>query len=198
MANQSFPRICCSLFSALIRFIGSKRNQYKISRGALGDALKEVSCIPYALAREHQQQQQQQQQNPMEWNEPLIITTKVKGVNQRFLVNLVINRINQTISSHITESDKEGEEEEEKRTQQQKKELTNCTTAREVRLPIVGHLLDLAKLKRFLIQYAVFNTHIGFTFNLPVDLSTKANEQNEITTLNFPQLQPINSKWTNK
>ncbi|MGB7955440.1 MAG: ATP-binding protein [Candidatus Nitrosopolaris sp.] len=31
-------------------FYSSKRNQYKISRGALGDAFKAVLCIPYALA----------------------------------------------------------------------------------------------------------------------------------------------------
>src|SRR5205807_10342127 len=78
-------------------FYSSKRNQYRISRGALGDALKEVLCIPYALAREQQQQ--------LEWNEPLIITTNVKGLQQRFLVNLIVNRIDQTIHSQITDSE---------------------------------------------------------------------------------------------
>lgn len=162
-------------------FYSSKRNQYKINRGALGDALKEVSCIPYGLAREQQQQQ--------EWNEPLIITTNVNGLQQRFLVNLIVNRINQTIHSQITES----EEEKQKSTQL---ENESNYTAIEVRLLIIQHLLDLAKLKRFLIEYSTFNTHIGFTFSLPVDLSTNANEQNEIA-LSFPQVQQINSKWTN-
>ena len=36
-------------------FYSSKRNQYKISRGALGDAFKGILCIPYVLAREQQQ-----------------------------------------------------------------------------------------------------------------------------------------------
>lgn len=34
------------------RLYSSKRNQFKINKGALGDAFKEVLCIPYALARE--------------------------------------------------------------------------------------------------------------------------------------------------
>ncbi len=31
------------------KFYSSKRNRYQISRGALGDALKEVLCVPYAF-----------------------------------------------------------------------------------------------------------------------------------------------------
>jgi hypothetical protein len=47
-------------------FFSSKRNQYRITRGALGDALKEVICIPYAIAKEYYN---------IEWNEPLIISS---------------------------------------------------------------------------------------------------------------------------
>ncbi|MGB8034250.1 MAG: hypothetical protein WCF03_10575, partial [Nitrososphaeraceae archaeon] len=65
-------------------FYSSKRNQYKITRGALGDAFKEILCIPYALARE----QRQGQQSSMEWNEPLIITTRVNRIQQTFLYQL--------------------------------------------------------------------------------------------------------------
>jgi hypothetical protein len=32
------------------RYHSSKRNQFKITKGALGNALKEVLCIPYVLA----------------------------------------------------------------------------------------------------------------------------------------------------
>ena len=32
------------------KFYSSKRNRYHSTRGALGDALKEVLCVPYALA----------------------------------------------------------------------------------------------------------------------------------------------------
>ncbi len=127
--------------------------------------------------------EQHQQQNLTEWNEPLIITTKVSGVQQRFVVNLIINRIKQTIHSQITESDEEGEE---KSTQQQKSNFT----AIEVHLPIIQDLLDLP----------TFNTHIGFTFSLPVDFCTKAHKQaheQDNTILHFPRVQAINIKWTN-
>jgi signal transduction histidine kinase len=34
-------------------FYSSKRNQYRLNRGALGDAFKEILCVPYALARKY-------------------------------------------------------------------------------------------------------------------------------------------------
>ena len=33
-------------------YYSSKRNIFRITKGALGDALKEILCIPYALAEE--------------------------------------------------------------------------------------------------------------------------------------------------
>ncbi|MGC2575323.1 MAG: hypothetical protein WA364_27775, partial [Candidatus Nitrosopolaris sp.] len=47
---------------------GSKRNQYKVTKGWLGDALKAICDIPYALTHEVG--------NDI-WNEPLIITSHV-------------------------------------------------------------------------------------------------------------------------
>ncbi len=172
-------------------FYSSKRNQFKISKGVLGDAFKEVLCIPYALAREQRQQRQQQQQNHTEWNEPLIITTRVNHI-QRFFVNLKINRINQTIHSQITESIGENDE---IRTSTHQQQMPNYTEI-EVRLPIVQGLFDFAKLKRFLTEYTTFNMHIDFTFEFIINPSAKPSEQSNIT-LTFPQVQQINSKWTN-
>jgi hypothetical protein len=69
-------------------FFSSKRNQYRITRGALGDALKEVISIPYAKAKEY---------HNIEWNEPLIISSG----KQRFSVYLKVDRINQKIDAQI-------------------------------------------------------------------------------------------------
>ena len=164
-------------------FYSSKRNQYKITRGALGDAFKEILCIPYALARE----QQQGQQGSMEWNEPLIITTRVNRIQQTFLVYLVIDRINQTISSEIevvAESKSEKQEE------------SNFTRI-EIRLPLIQHLLDLDKLKKFLTGYVTFNTHIDFIFKIHSGSSSdQTNKDDDNITLSFPQVQPINTKWS--
>ena len=163
-------------------FYSSKRNQYKITRGALGDAFKEILCIPYALARE----QQQGQQDSMEWNEPLIITTRVNGIQQTFLVYLVIDRINQTISSEIevvAESKSEKQEE------------SNFTRI-EIRLPLIQHLLNLDKLKKFITGYVTFNTHIDFIFKIHSGSSDQTNKDDDNITLSFPQVQSINTKWS--
>jgi hypothetical protein len=48
-------------------FHSSKRNQFRISRGMQGDALKEVLCIPYVLAAKYQSYFNKP------WDEPLII-----------------------------------------------------------------------------------------------------------------------------
>jgi hypothetical protein len=69
-------------------FYSSKSNSYKIGRGALGDALKEVVSIPYALA----------EQNGIErWNKPLIITSD----NKRYFIRLIVDRVRQTIHPQV-------------------------------------------------------------------------------------------------
>jgi hypothetical protein len=140
----------------------------------LGDALKEILCIPYAVAQKYN--------NNSEWKHPLKITTKIISTQQTFLVSLAIDRINQTIHTEIEEL--KGREEAE----------SNFTEI-EVRLPIIEDILDLNKMRRFLVDYATINMHIGFTFNLPSSSSSESNGQEN--TLNFSQIQSINTKWTN-
>ena len=48
--HEGFTRATIESIFTFTSFFSSKRNRYKISRGALGDALKEVICVPYALA----------------------------------------------------------------------------------------------------------------------------------------------------
>ncbi len=108
-------------------------------------------------------------QNLDEWNELLII----RNQQTVFLVKLIIDRVNQTICAEITE---------------EKQEHLVKFTEIEVRLPIPEYGLDLIALRNFLIDYTTFNTHIDFTFRI-------SDTSEEI--LNFPQLQPIDAKWTN-
>jgi hypothetical protein len=63
-------------------YYSSKRNQFKITKGALGDALKEVLCIPYVLAHENEINN---------WNYPL----KIYAAGKIFQIHLDIDRINQ-------------------------------------------------------------------------------------------------------
>ena len=72
--------------------VSSKRNQFKVNRGALGDALKEVLGIPYALFHEHDGLQE-------EWNEPLIIRNN--STNEEFHVRLIIDRVKQDIGLDV-------------------------------------------------------------------------------------------------
>jgi len=87
------------------KFYSTKRNLYKISRGALGDALKEVACIPYAIADRYDVQG---------WQEPLIITN---GSGKRFYVRIQIDKLEQTIHSEVKEAlDYDTEEEKQNKT----------------------------------------------------------------------------------
>ena len=62
------------------RVLSSKRNQYKITRGTLGDAFKEIISAPYALARDGHYHN-----SNGEWDEPLIIRNNNKTFNIRLI-----------------------------------------------------------------------------------------------------------------
>jgi hypothetical protein len=74
------------------RYHSSKRNQFKITKGALGDALKEVLYIPYVLAYENEINN---------WNYPL----KIYAAGKIFCIHLDIDRINQRLHIRIDEDD---------------------------------------------------------------------------------------------
>ncbi len=63
-SNQFFTKERLDKIFNFQRYFSSKRHQYIIKRGALGDGLKEVLIIPYAFAIEN---------NNESWNYPLII-----------------------------------------------------------------------------------------------------------------------------
>lgn len=124
----------------------SKRNIYKITRGALGDAFKEIICAPYALARDNKS---------AKWNEPLIIRN-----NKTFKVHLVIDRAHQTFLPEISELEMEFDV----------KHKPNNTNSIEVEthLPLTASPNDTINLLGdFVINYAVLNPHIGFSISLP-------------------------------
>jgi hypothetical protein len=67
---------------------GSKRNQYKVTKGWLGDALKAICGIPYALTHEVGNDN---------WNEPLIITSR----NKQFRIKPVIDRAKKKLDADV-------------------------------------------------------------------------------------------------
>ena len=123
------------------RFYSSKRNQFKINKGALGDAFKELLCIPYVLARE---------EGIKEWNEPLIIRDYI--ANRIFSIYLVVDRVNQIIRSEIHETS----------ISKTASEAVTSATEIEVTIPIVRGA-DKSLLFYYAISYAAFVTHIRFS-----------------------------------
>lgn len=139
--HEGFTRATVESIFTFSGFFSSKRNQYKVSRGALGDALKEVICVPYALAEAN---------NIDSWNEPLIIES---GENL-FVIHLDIDRVNQTISARTEVSERPDTS------------LPNFTVI-EIIIPAAKNLdLDI---QSFLENYSLLNTHVSFNFDLSLD-----------------------------
>jgi hypothetical protein len=156
------------------RYHSSKRNQFKITKGALGDALKEVLCIPHVLAHDNEINN---------WDYPL----KIYAAQKIFQVHLVIDRINQLVHSRI---DHEADNDD--------AEVTYYDNTKiEVTLPVVivdsGQNKDdlITRLSNYLCNYTIFATHIGFSFE------DESNQEGRIF-IEFLQLQTINPKWKNQ
>jgi hypothetical protein len=151
------------------RYHSSKRNQFKVTKGALGDALKEVLCMPYILAHDG---------GIADWNYPLYIISQQK----LFQIKLITDRIKQVIHSKIKESDFNFG-----RATTQIQHYHPRNTQVILTLPIINGDDHYTKLYRFVLDYAMYATHIKLTFE------DKSNN----TYIEFPQLQKINSKWKN-
>jgi hypothetical protein len=129
------------------RYHSSKRNQFKITKGALGDALKEVLCIPHILAYDS---------GRVNWNYPLYIISQQK----LYQIELITDRINQVIHSKIKESDFDF-----KIAATQIQQYHPGNTQVILTLPIINGDGDpYAKLYRFVLDYAMFATHVKLTF----------------------------------
>jgi len=157
-------------------FYSTKRNLYKISRGALGDALKEVACIPYAIADRYDIQG---------WQEPLIITT---STGKRFQIKIQIDKLEQTIRSEVKEIVEYDRQEEQKKTTQDQNDAGGYTEL-EVHIPEIN-TLDLLhnKLKVLFLRYALLNTHVTFHFEFPGSNRGRddASDANITTVIDLP------------
>jgi hypothetical protein len=135
------------------KYHSTKRNLFTVSRGALGDAFKEILASMYVLARNIGEEN---------WNEPLIIVTP----RSRYEIKLKVDRINQTVSSIVSEfllendmykSEREGE-----------KTGTNFTEI-EVHLPqksTIETIECVNKLHSYLMEYTFINLHISFEIKI--------------------------------
>jgi len=135
------------------KYHSTKRNLFTVSRGALGDAFKEILACTYVLARDIGRE---------DWNEPLIITTP----RARYEIRLEVDRINQTVSSIVSEflidngMYKPNGEWEETRTD---------FTEIEVHFPLnstTKALEHVNALHAYLMEYTFINLHVSFEIKI--------------------------------
>jgi len=138
-----------SILGNLDVFHSSKRNQFRVSRGMQGDALKVVLCTPYALAAKYQSYFNKP------WNEPLIIRN---GFGKKFEIRVVVDKIARRthVDTQISEipSNKNG--------------FTH--TEVEVHIPYdqtkLSEIVNPDVLWFVILKYALLNPHIGFHFSV--------------------------------
>ncbi len=120
---------------------GSKRNQFKVTKGWLGDALKAICGIPYALTHEVGNDN---------WNEPLIITSR----NKQFRIRPVIDRAKKKLDADVKVVELSDQ--------------ASSFTEFEIRYPVVeGEEEIITKLLNLFLRFALINLHITFTLELP-------------------------------
>jgi hypothetical protein len=132
------------------RYHSSKCNQFKITKGALGDALKEVLCIPHVLARDD---------GIADWNYPLYIISQQQKLYQ---IEIIIDRINQTVRSKIDESDFDKTASID--IQQRYHPNNNNDTQVILTVPIINDDDYQAELYTYVSDYAMFAIHVKLTF----------------------------------
>jgi hypothetical protein len=185
---------------------GSKQNLHIISRGVLGDAMKQVLALPYVLIHAHDDGTTFANR---QWEHPLIIRSNGK----EFYIPLYVDLANQIIlASPIKEINL--------------KTATNTDTEIEVVLPIIDEVrkyLDIHTIEQYCKEYPIFTTDISFRVKLvdntldeptPVEKSLFDSTKKEWVTevanvltsparkvaikIDYPALHPITEKWNNK
>ena len=147
-SNQFFTKERLNKIFNFQRYFSSKRHQYIIKRGALGDGLKEVLIIPYAFAIEN---------NIESWNHPLIINANNEKIFEIRITNLSeIKRSGEIPDIDIIEIESKKE----------KEENNNNDKFTEITVSIPKKLTYIDEIKSFLLNYILFNTHITFKTNI--------------------------------
>ena len=119
------------------RSYSSKSNQYKVTRGAQGDALKEIGAMGYMLT--HSSKNGGVEDKP--WNYPIIIQHN-KKVDR---VYIEVDRKDRTIKPRL----------------EQLNSCNNTDTKITITLPAISDN-EYKRLKTFCYQYALLNTHLSY------------------------------------
>ena len=130
---------------------GSKQNQHIISRGMLGDALKQILAWPYVLIHTKDDGSSFKDR---QWDKPLII--RCNGIERQIFLR--VDKNNELIDVQIN---------------QIPGRLSHTDTEIETTWPIIDEVsLDMNNIERFCRQYVSLTTDIAFKFQLTDNSST--------------------------
>jgi hypothetical protein len=140
------------IFDTEMRY-GSKQNENIISRGMLGDAMKQILALAYVLI--HSKDDGTAFTNE-QWNKPLIIRCNGKETH----VRVIVDKSKQTANLDIKEVQLVG----------------HTDTEIEVFLPLLEDL-DINELEKFCRTYPLLTTDVSFKFRLVDNSTDKPSEE---------------------
>src|SRR5215211_1957601 len=145
---------------------GSKQNQHIISRGMLGDAMKQILAWPYVLFHT---KDDGSAFTDIQWDKPLIIRS---NKTERHIF-LHVDKANQIIEASPIN--------------QLSDELSHTDTEIETTWPIIDEVqndLNIHKIEQFCRQYILFTTDISFSFRLIDNSMDRVDEGGNLITSN--------------
>jgi hypothetical protein len=153
------------------KYHSTKRNLFTVSRGALGDAFKEILASTYVLARDAGKEC---------WIHPLIVMTP----GTRYEISLEVDRINQAVSSIVSEFPVQIDMD---TPNSGKREARTNFTEIEVHFPQKNttEALEYVKiLHTYVIEYTFVNLHVSFEIKIENPDITKVLKYSK--SLNLP------------
>jgi hypothetical protein len=158
---------------------GSKQNDYKISRGFLGDATKQIIALPYVLMH-REDKDDGSAFFKKQWEIPMYF--RANGIERQVLVK--VNKAASEAFNQIIESPQR---------------LEHTDTEVEVTLPIIEEVkryIDIPSLERFCRRYTIFTTDISFEIRL-VDERPDTREGQRTKEIVTTAQHAIVKEWNN-
>ena len=154
---------------------GSKQYLYVVTRGMLGDALKQILAFGYILTHLHDNGTSFQDK---QWNKPLI----VRNNGKEYKIYITVYKARQTWGVNIPENEVT--------------DLKHTDTEIEFALPIVDEVKEVLSVKMladYCRIYPIFTTDITFRFSI------STNDGGHKSTFGYNALHPISKEaWGNQ
>ena len=160
---------------------GSKQNEFRISRGTLGDAMKYIATLPYVLTNLGRDKSNDFEDK--QWPIPMYI--RHNGLEQELL--LVVDEANNTIETLLTPTDKAVA-------------ISHPDTEIEVTYPMIDEVmreqytsnLEIHDIKNYCLDHIAGTTDISFEIHLTDSLRKEAPIE-----ISQPRTHAISDNWSN-